>query len=166
MILFNQDLQIIDSKLRWLLSLLWMKKSAKLNPQQVSYFSQSIVYFVLCMQDFINESFAFTHTHIPWLVIRSLYYWVCRSLDIPDRGCLGGGQDSADTCKAHFFPTVLSAGVCYKHVGILPAEEGPNRSSSVLRKRGDSGQGVQGALCCPPTLLPPNPGAPLHLPHL
>lgn len=81
----------------------------------------------------------------------SLYYWVCRSLDIPDRGCLGGGQDSADTCKAHFFPTALSADVCYKHVGILPAEEEPNRSSSVLSKRGDSSQGVQGALCCPPT---------------
>ena len=50
--------------------------------------------------------------------------------------------------------------------GFFLQKRGPNRSSSVLSKRGDSGQGVQGALCCPPTLLPPNPGAPLHLPHL
>ena len=46
------------------------------------------------------------------------------------------------------FPTALSADVCYKHVGVLPAEEGPNRS--VLSKSGGSGQGVWGALCSPP----------------
>lgn len=35
--------------------------------------------------------------------------------------------------------------------GFFLQKRGPNRSSSVLSKRGDSSQGVQGALCCPPT---------------